>query len=112
MAKQDISIKTPNGICKAGLFRSARPGKAGVILYMDAFGPRPALDGMAERLAGEGYSVLVPDLFYRAGAYGPFDAKTAFSDEKTKAELMGRWPARASPDRSARSAIAWAAQGR
>ncbi len=89
MAKQDISIKTPNGICKAGLFRSARPGKAGVILYMDAFGPRPALDGMAERLAGEGYSVLVPDLFYRAGAYGPFDAKTAFSDEKIKAELMG-----------------------
>lgn len=89
MAKQDISIKTPNGICKAGLFRSAKAGKAGVILYMDAFGPRPALDDMAERLAGEGYSVLVPDLFYRAGAYGPFDAKTAFSDEKTKAELMG-----------------------
>jgi carboxymethylenebutenolidase len=91
MAKQDLQINTKDGTAKAGLFRStnASPAKAGVILYMDAFGPRAALDGMAERLAGEGYAVLVPDLFYRAGAYGPFDAKTAFSTEQGKAELMG-----------------------
>ena len=37
---------------------------------------------------GEGYAVLVPDLFYRNGAYGPFDAKTAFADDKKRAELM------------------------
>lgn len=92
MAKQDISIQTGDGTAKAGLFRPDRQPAtqpAGVILYMDAFGPRPALDRMAERLAGEGYFVLVPDLFYRFGAYGPFDAKTAFSGEKTRGELMG-----------------------
>jgi len=91
MTKQDLQIKTRDGVARAGLFRSATgsSAKAGVILYMDAFGPRAALDGMAERLAGEGYAVLVPDLFYRAGAYGPFDAKTAFSTEQGKAELMG-----------------------
>lgn len=90
MAKQDIQIKTRDGVAKAGLFRpaSASPTKAGVILYMDAFGPRPSLDAMAERLAGDGYAVLVPDLFYRFGAYGPFDAKTAFTEEKSKAALM------------------------
>jgi carboxymethylenebutenolidase len=31
----------------------------------------------------------VPDLFYRYGDYGPFDAKTAFSEEKTRTELRG-----------------------
>ena len=90
MAKQDIQINTKDGVAKAGLFRSAAASssKAGVILYMDAFGPRPALDQMAERLAGEGYAVLVPDLFYRNAPYGPFDAKTAFNDEKGRAALM------------------------
>ena len=90
MTKQDLQIKTRDGTAKAGLFRSAKasPTKAGVILYQDAFGPRPALDGMAERLANEGYAVLVPDLFHRNSPYGPFDAKTAFVEEKTKAALM------------------------
>ena len=90
MTKQDLQIKTNDGTAKAGLFRPSvvSPAKAGVILYMDAFGPRPALHGMAERLANEGYAVLVPDLFYRNAPYGPFDAKTAFVEEKTKAALM------------------------
>jgi carboxymethylenebutenolidase len=92
VAKQDIAIKTQDGTAKAGLFQPSRQpasGTPGVILYMDAFGPRPALDAMAERLAGDGYAVLVPDLFYRYGDYGPFDAKTAFSEEKTRTELRG-----------------------
>ncbi|MBM6579199.1 dienelactone hydrolase family protein [Microvirga sp. BT689] len=92
MAKQDIAIRTQDGTAKAGLFQPSRQpavGAPGVILYMDAFGPRPALDAMAERLTDEGYVVLVPDLFYRYGDYGPFDAKTAFSEEKTRTELRG-----------------------
>ena len=88
MAKENIEIKTADGIAKAGLFQSGRAAKAGVILFMDAFGPRPALDTMAERLASEGYAVLAPDLFYRNAPYGPFDAKTAFTEEKSKAEMM------------------------
>ncbi|MGX9571961.1 dienelactone hydrolase family protein [Mesorhizobium sp. f-mel] len=89
MAKRDIQIKTSDGLAKAGLFRSAASAKAAIILYMDAFGPRPALDQMAERLAGDNYAVLVPDLFYRNAPYGPFEAKTAFSDEKRKAVITG-----------------------
>lgn len=85
--KREIDVKTADGVARAGLFRSSGKERSGVILYMDAFGPRVALDRMAERLAGEGYAVLVPDLFYRSGAYGPFDAKTAFAEEKSRAEL-------------------------
>ena len=87
MTKSDIEIRTQDGVAKAGLFGTGLSG-CGVIVYKDAFGPRAALDGMASRLAGEGYLVLVPDLFYRSAPYGPYDAKTAFSEEKTRGELM------------------------
>lgn len=86
MAVETIVIETRDGKAPAHLVRG---GTAGVILYMDAFGVRPALDRMAERLAGHGYTVLVPDLFYRHGDYGTLDAKTAFGDEATRARIMG-----------------------
>lgn len=88
--KRDIEIHTADGAAKAGLFQvEGGSVAAGVILYMDAFGPRPALDRMAEHIAGWGYAVLVPDLFYRKAPYGPYDAKTAFGDDRLRAELMG-----------------------
>ena len=87
MAGKQIAIETRDGVAKAGLFRPSGRAIAGVILYMDIFGPRPTLDQMAERLAGHGYAVLVPDLFYRNAPYGPFDPKTAFAEEKSKAAL-------------------------
>ncbi|KIF77244.1 dienelactone hydrolase [Streptomyces sp. 150FB] len=39
----------------------------GVLLYQDAFGLRPVLEEMACELAGHGYYVLVPNLYYRHG---------------------------------------------
>ncbi|MFC8227441.1 dienelactone hydrolase family protein [Streptomyces sp. NPDC057287] len=39
----------------------------GVLMYPDGFGIRPVLRDMARRLAGHGYYVLVPNLFYRQG---------------------------------------------
>ncbi len=87
---KSIDIDTPHGTCPAHFLAPAGPPSgSAVILYMDAFGPRPALDAMAARLAGSGHAVLVPDLFYRFGAYGPFDAKTAFSQPETAQRLRG-----------------------
>lgn len=87
MARRDIDITTGDGNCRAGLFQGGNGVRAGVIIYMDAFGPRPALDEMAERLASQGYAVLVPDLYYREGAYGPFDAKTAWGEEASATRI-------------------------
>lgn len=94
MSGKAITIQTSDGRAAATVFEAQRsgsanaPGQPGVILYMDAFGPRPALDHMALRIAARGYAVLVPDLFYRNAPYGPFDARTAFSDPTEKAKLM------------------------
>ncbi len=82
-----IEIETADGICRAELHSPASPSTTGVILYMDAFGPRPALSTMAARLAEAGHYVLVPDLFYRFGAYGPF-ASDAFAHDESRNALM------------------------
>jgi carboxymethylenebutenolidase len=91
--KREIDVKTADGLAKARIFRTdgaaADAGKPhpGVIFYMDAMGPRASLEHMAQRLADAGYVVLLPDLFYRAGAYGPFTG-TSFSDPAQREQIM------------------------
>ncbi|MFJ6636458.1 dienelactone hydrolase family protein [Streptomyces sp. NPDC091376] len=63
-----VDIPTRDGTADAYL---AHPDDGGphpaVLLYMDAFGLRPGLRTMADRLASAGYTVLVPNVFYRHG---------------------------------------------
>ncbi|MDQ0798489.1 dienelactone hydrolase family protein [Arthrobacter sp. SLBN-112] len=64
-----IEIQAPAGPAEAIV---ARPSTGtgpfpGVILYMDAFGLRPRIEEMAQRIADWGYVVLAPNVFYRDG---------------------------------------------
>ena len=91
MTKHSLNIVTDDGTARANLFMPGTPvaARSAVLLYMDGIGFRPALEGMAERFAGAGYTVRLPDLFYRAGPYDPIDAKTAFANDDSKARIMG-----------------------
>ena len=66
----DKSLQIPTADGQADAF-AAFPGSGGrhpgVLLYPDAFGVRPVLHQMARELAGHGYYVLVPNLYYRHG---------------------------------------------
>ncbi|MFF4400976.1 dienelactone hydrolase family protein [Streptomyces sp. NPDC001480] len=64
----DVDIPTEDGTADAYLSHpgDGRPHPA-VLLYQDAFGLRPHLKAMADRLAAAGYTVLVPNVFYRHG---------------------------------------------
>ncbi|MFJ8086556.1 dienelactone hydrolase family protein [Streptomyces sp. NPDC096205] len=63
-----LDIATEDGTADAFLVRPADGGPyPGVLMYMDAFGPRPHLLSMAERLAAAGYTVLLPNVFHRHG---------------------------------------------
>jgi carboxymethylenebutenolidase len=82
MKHEEVRIRTGDGDCPAHVFTpdGAGPWPA-VIVYMDAFGIRPALLRIGERIASGGYVAVVPDLFHRYGAYGPLDPKEAFAGD-------------------------------
>jgi carboxymethylenebutenolidase len=62
----DISVKTPSGTCDAALVHPQSGRWPAVILFPDAFGLRPTMRAMAKRLAMNGYTVLVPNPYYRS----------------------------------------------
>jgi len=69
-----VDVRTDDGTIDCYTF--APPGSGpwpAVIVYMDAFGIREQLGEMAERLASHGYFVVVPNLYYRTGAFPAFD---------------------------------------
>jgi carboxymethylenebutenolidase len=68
MPIETLQIPTADGLADAF---AALPDRGerhpGVLMYTDAFGVRPVLEEMARELAGHGYYVLVPNLYYRHG---------------------------------------------
>jgi carboxymethylenebutenolidase len=59
-----------------------------VIFFMDGLGWRPTLFEMADRLASHGYYVLLPNMFWRSGAFAPFDPRSVFSGGAERERLM------------------------
>ena len=81
MGGRRVDVRTPDGTLDTYVFQPEGTGQwPAVIFYMDAFGIRPQLDQMAERLASSGYIVAVPNLYYRSGAFAPFDPKQVFAE--------------------------------
>jgi len=96
MTDRQIDITTNDGICPAHVLTPAGDGPwPGAIIYMDIFGMRPAAIEFAEKLASFGYAVLLPDIFYRRGAYEPLNPRDAFAGDF--ASVIG--PMRTATDR-------------
>jgi len=79
LTETEVSITTPDGICDAAFIRPSTGTHPGVLIWPDAFGLRPAMRDMARRLAAEGYSVLVPNPFYRVAKAPVFDDPSRFN---------------------------------
>jgi carboxymethylenebutenolidase len=74
MTATKIDIKTQDGIADSHFFTPDGAGPVpAVIFYMDGLGLRQALFDMAERLASNGYAVLLPNMYYRHGPAAPID---------------------------------------
>jgi carboxymethylenebutenolidase len=89
VVETDVMIKTGDGNADAVLFHPAGKGSwPAVLMWPDILGLRPVFREMGRRLAAAGYTVLVPNPFYRTRrapiVTGPFD----FNDPKQVQPLM------------------------
>lgn len=90
MGSQNIQIQTPDGSANAYLTTPPGAGEhPGVLLLMDAFGLRPRIREMADEVASQGYIVLAPNLFYRAGSE-PVPPRPETSDEGGRGAFMAK----------------------
>ena len=64
---EPVEVTPPDGVADAYLARPDDQPRPGVLFIMDAFGLRPAIAEMADRIAADGYVVLAPNVLYRAG---------------------------------------------
>ena len=93
-----IELATKDGTCPSYVYRPAGSGPwPTVLVFMDGLGIRPAMLEIGERLAGHGYFVLLPDLFYRSGPYAPMNPHTVFADPEQRKMLMEKFVAPATP---------------
>ena len=69
MSGKTVDISTRDGMADAYLSEPPQQSgsRPGVLLIMDAFGLRPRIEEMADRIAAHGFVVLAPNVLYRAG---------------------------------------------
>jgi carboxymethylenebutenolidase len=110
VTEKAVEIKTPDGTCDAAFIHPASGSHAAVIIWPDAFGLRQSMRDMAKRLAADsGYSVLVPNPFYRvskAPVAGIDPAVFSFQNKEDMTRLRSLMGGLAAPGAVERDAVA------
>ena len=65
VVERNVLVRTPDGACDAVFIHPDHGAYPGVLIWPDSLGLRPALLELGRRIAGEGYSALVPNHLYR-----------------------------------------------
>ena len=110
VVETEVEIKTPDGTCDAAFIHPATGSHPGVLIWTDAFGLRPSMRTIGKRIAAEGYSVLVPNPFYRVSKSPQFQDASAFNFQAEGAKLqplMGSVNAAGAAEKDAAAYIAF-----
>jgi carboxymethylenebutenolidase len=87
---ETIDVTTPDGVADAYLARPDDDASHPAVLFvMDAYGLRPQIERMADRIADQGYVVLAPNVFYRAGR-SPVVSLEGIDDPDRRGEVFAR----------------------
>lgn len=95
VTETNVEIKMAEGVCDAAFIHPTTGSHPGVLIWPDAFGLRPSMRDIAKRIAAEGYSVLVPNPFYRL-AKAPVIADPASFSFQNPADMAKLQPLMAS----------------
>ncbi|MFZ2062136.1 MAG: dienelactone hydrolase family protein [Candidatus Binatus sp.] len=106
MIEEAIEIRTSDGNADGILFRAEGERRPGVIHLTDIGGIRPSHREMAKRLAEKGYTVLMPNVFYRTTKPPVIDVKIGMGDPKTM-QRFGELRAPLTPEAVERDATAY-----
>ncbi len=87
MTETAIELQTADGTVDGFFYHPGGGRRPGVVYLTDIGGIRDSNRGMARRLAGEGYAVLLPNVFYRTGRPPVLDFPVKMGDEKTMKRL-------------------------
>jgi carboxymethylenebutenolidase len=88
VTEKDVTIKTPDGTCDAAFISPTTGSHPAVIIWPDAFGLRPSMRDIGKRIAAEGYSVLVPNPFYRVAKAPVIDNVSTFDFAKDMGKIQ------------------------
>src|SRR5688572_3354878 len=84
VTESEVEVKTPDGTADCYFVRPASGSGAGVLIWPDILGLRPAFRQMGKRLAESGYSVLVVNPYYRQKRAPVVPVGASFADESTR----------------------------
>ncbi len=91
MQEFETEVKTDDGVMDVFVCHPEQDGPhPAIILYMDAPGIREELRDMARRIATVGYTVLLPNMYYRTGREGHYgyDVTLIRDDEGHRAKMF------------------------
>ena len=84
-----VDVAVPGGTAEAWLSRpddgATHPG---VLVFMDAFGIRPQIGRLADRISSWGYVVLAPNVFHREGTVAELAPAADLRDAATRQDFF------------------------
>jgi carboxymethylenebutenolidase len=89
VVQKDVDVPMASGVADSALFYPEGRGSwPAVLVWTDILGLRPVFREMGQRLAAEGYVVLVPNPFYRNAKAPVVDGSFDFSKPEDRAKVM------------------------
>jgi carboxymethylenebutenolidase len=88
VTEEDVLVDTPDGKADCYFVHPASGSHAGVIVWPDVKGIRPAFRAMGKRLAQSGYSVLVVNPYYRTHQGRIINDGESYRDPDVRERIM------------------------